>query len=152
MTENEKVERMIEIANSGKNVKIRGLGNSMRPLLHGGRDEIYLQAITEDKPLCVGDVVLYCVDDVYKIHRIMKIVPEGYIIAGDGNQFLEPPLKREYIYLRAIGFQRADRYISVENTGYRIYAYLWRVLYPVRPVFRKTKAFINVLTGRERYS
>ncbi|MCI7791339.1 MAG: hypothetical protein MR531_11305 [Lachnospiraceae bacterium] len=47
MTENEKVEKLIALAREGKIVRILGIGDSMRPLLHGGRDYIYFRALRD---------------------------------------------------------------------------------------------------------
>lgn len=152
MTENEKVEKLIALAKEGKTVRILGIGNSMRPLLHGGRDYIYFRALRKDESYQKGDVVLYQWDGIYVMHRIADIVPEGYIMLGDGNQFKEEPLSEDRIYLKAEGFLRNGRYISVQNKLYRIYVSLWVNFWKLRPFVRRCKAILNKITGKERES
>lgn len=152
MTENEKVEKLIALAKEGKTVRILGIGNSMRPLLHGGRDYIYFRVLRKGESYQKGDVVLYQWDGIYVMHRIADIVPEGYIMLGDGNQFKEEPLSEDRIYLKAEGFLRNGRYISVQNKLYRIYVSLWVNFWKLRPFARRCKAILNKITGKERES
>lgn len=127
MTEQEKVEQLIRLANEGKIVRILGIGDSMSPLLHSGRDYIYLRTLRDGENYQKGDVVLYLTDGIYVVHRIVDIVPEGYIMLGDGNQIKEEPILDKDIFLKAEGFLRNGRYISAMHPGYRLYAW-WRQL------------------------
>lgn len=147
-TENEKVEKLIEAAKKGKTVRILGIGRSMQPLLHGGRDYIYLRAPKENEPYQKGDVVLYQSKGRYVIHRIIQIVPKGYVMLGDGNQEPEPPTAPEEIYLKAEGFLRNGKYISVKQTGYRLYTSLWITFLAIRPFVRKCKWKLNKVFRR----
>lgn len=142
MTENEKVEALIRIANEGKIVRILGVGNSMRPLLHGGRDYVYFE---NKKNYKTGDIVLYISNGIYIMHRIAKITDEGYIMLGDGNQIMEEPISEENIFLKAIGFKRKNVYISVKNPLYRLYSWMWIKFWLYRPVVRSFKAKLNKL-------
>ena len=143
MTENEKVEELIRIAREGKIVRILGRGNSMRPLLLGDRDYVYLRTLEDGEQYSKGDVVLYWSGGIYIMHRILRIVPEGYIMLGDGNQELETPIPSERIYLKAEGFLRDGKYISTKRTGYKIYVMLWGTFWRFRPFVRRCKWILN---------
>lgn len=150
MTENEKVEELIRIAKEGKIVRMLGIGNSMRPLLHGGRDYIYLRTLQEEEAYQIGDAVLYKSEGKYVVHRIVDIVPQGYIMLGDGNQLKESPITKDNIYLKAEGFLRAGKYISAEKLLYRIYVKCWVTIWRYRPFVRSCKAVLNKLAGKGR--
>ena len=140
MTEYEKIEKLIEIASTGKTVRILGIGNSMRPLLHGGRDYIYFQKDTHYQK---GDIVLYFSQGKYIMHRIAQVTNSGYIMLGDGNQFKEEPIPQTDIYLKAVGFLRNNKYISAKHPLYRLYSSLWTNFWHLRPVVRRCKSMIN---------
>ena len=150
MTEHEKVEQLIRLANEGKIVRILGIGDSMRPLLHGGRDYIYLRTLRDGEDYKKGDVVLYLTDGIYVVHRIVDIVPEGYIMLGDGNQVKEAPITRQDIFLKAEGFLRNGRYISAMHPVYRLYVWWWVMIWSFRPFVRRCKALLNKITGKGR--
>ena len=125
--------KLIERACDGSIVRVLGIGSSMRPLLEGGRDYIDLIAVNRDTSLCVNDVVFYTShDQQYVTHRIYSASDQGYHMLGDGNLSVEPMIGRERILLKAIGFVRKGRYISIDSKGYQRYVTLWRRLYPVR--------------------
>lgn len=150
MTEQEMVEQMIRLANEDKIVRILGIGDSMRPLLHGGRDYIYLRTLRDGENYQKGDVVLYLTDGIYVVHRIVDIVPEGYIMLGDGNQIKEAPISDKEIFLKAEGFLRNGRYISAMHPIYRLYVWWWMAIRSFRPFVRRCKALLNKVTGKGR--
>ena len=63
-------------------------GTSMMPLLRQYRDIIEIRPKGEHR--CKKyDVVLYKRGKNYILHRVLRVLPDGYIIAGDHNTFLE---------------------------------------------------------------
>ncbi len=63
-------------------------GYSMLPLLRQKRDVVEIRP----KPgaRCRKyDVVLYKRGEQYILHRVLKVLPQGYLIAGDHNTFVE---------------------------------------------------------------
>lgn len=125
--------RLIEKARQGDIVRLLGMGNSMRPLLEGGRDYIDMISVQPDTELRINDVVFYRTpDNQYVTHRIYDATEAGYSMLGDGNLSVEPLIGRDHIYLKAIGFVRKGSYISVDSSGYQSYVRLWRRLYPIR--------------------
>jgi hypothetical protein len=125
--------KSIEKVRMGTAVRLLGIGRSMCPLLEGGRDYIDLIAVNHDTKLCKNDVVFYkSHDNQYVTHRIYSISEKGYYMMGDGNLSIEPLINRDNIYMKAIGFVRKGKYISIEALRYQIYVFLWMKLYPIR--------------------
>lgn len=132
-TDEKHILNLIDIARQGKTVRMIGIGSSMRPLLKDGRDFVDLIAVEDNTILKKNDVIFYkSHEDQYVLHRIYTVTGEGYYPNGDGNLCLEPLLPRDNIYLKAIGFLRNGRYISVQSKLYRLYSSLWTSLRPIR--------------------
>lgn len=144
--EAELIKQLIEQARSGKTIRMLGLGDSMKPLLKNGRDSIELAAIYPDTPLKKGDVVLYLCNGVYVLHRIIYISGDYYSMLGDGNLTVEPPLHRDFIYLKAVGYIRNGKYVRADAIHIRLYGFLWRKLYKHRPFLWKMISVIHKFT------
>lgn len=70
-----------ELAASGRALSYT-VGISMEPLLHNRRSTVVLEK--PQGPLRPGDVALYRnARDSYVLHRVIKVVPGGYVIRGD---------------------------------------------------------------------
>ena len=107
------------------------VGRSMMPLLRQRRDIIEIRKKQPGR--CKKyDVVLYKRGDKYILHRILKLLPEGYVIAGDNNAFLETDITDEKILGVMTRVIRNGRSISVDNKWYRLYVHLWCDCYPLR--------------------
>jgi hypothetical protein len=134
ITTNEKyIWELITKARQGKIVRMIGMGKSMRPLLEGGRDYIDLVAVDKDTQLKKNDIIFYkSYEDKFVLHRIFSVSEEGYYPNGDGNLNLEPLLKKERIYLKAVGFVRKGKYVSTDSKGYQLYVKIWTELKPRR--------------------
>jgi hypothetical protein len=147
-TDEEDIFQLIEKARRGDTVRMIGIGASMRPLLKDGRDFIDLVAVRDDTIIKKNDVVFYkSHEGLYVLHRILSVTSEGYYPNGDGNLLLEPLLKRENIYLMAVGFIRKGRYIPTGALMYRLYSAVWTLLRPMRGfIFRWYGRFRRLLT------
>ena len=100
------------------------VGLSMYPLLRQRRD------IIEIRPRPAGrcrkyDVVLYRRGGKYILHRVLKVLPEGYLIAGDHNTFLERDVRDDMILGVMTRVLRDGRTIRPEDWPYRLYVLLW---------------------------
>lgn len=62
-------------------------GISMRPMLKSGRDVVVVLPKTER--LKKFDVALYKRGEVYVLHRVIKVEPDGYVIRGDNTYYDE---------------------------------------------------------------
>lgn len=113
-------------------------GASMLPLLRQQRDIIEIRPKGENS--CKKyDVVLFKRGENYILHRILRVLPDGYIIAGDNNSFLEYDIKDEQIIGIMVRLVRDGKEISMTDKKYRLYVHLWCDFYPVRMFLLRIK-------------
>lgn len=72
-----------DLVDEGKSVTIRPKGDSMLPFIRSERDSVTL--LKPDRPLEVGDIVLFRYKERYVLHRIYAIDGERITLMGDGN-------------------------------------------------------------------
>ena len=117
-------------------------GVSMRPLFKTNRDMVIIRKPTEE--LRRFDVALYKLPSgKYVLHRVIKVLPDKYVIRGD-NTYSREYVPKEWVIGVLTEFNRKGKRISVENKGYRLYARLWNFIYPVRYLYVKARS----LAGR----
>ena len=108
-------------------------GFSMMPLLRQKKDVVMLRSKGEER--CRKyDVVLYRSGDGHNfiLHRVLKVRPDHYIIAGDHNTFLEYGITDDQILGVMTSIRRNGKDITMDNRLYRLYVHLWCDCYPVR--------------------
>ena len=116
-------------------------GTSMMPLLRQYRDIIEIRPKGEHR--CKKyDVVLYKRGKSYILHRVLRVLPDGYIIAGDHNTFLEYDIKDEHIIGVMVRMIRDGKEISMTDNKYRLYVHLWCDFYPVRMGLLRIRRFL----------
>ena len=114
------------------------VGGSMLPLLHQYRDIIEIRKKMPGR--CQKfDVVLYKRGEKYILHRVLEVLPKGYIIAGDNNTFVETDIKDENILGVMTRVIRNGKSITMDNWKYRLYVHLWCDCYPVRMLILRVK-------------
>ena len=107
------------------------VGGSMLPLLRQRRDIIEIHAKGPER--CKKyDVVLYKREGMYILHRILKVLKNGYLIAGDNNTFTDPPVTDDMILGVLTRVVRNGKSITPDNFWYRCYMHLWCDCYPLR--------------------
>jgi hypothetical protein len=127
----------------------RNKGTSMMPLLRQGRD---LFTIVKKGPeRCRKyDVVLYKDAKGHHIlHRVIKVVPEGYIIRGDNTYRNEFRTDAEIIGVMT-GLTRDGREISTEDLFYKLYSVLRNASYPFRYVYLQLRRAAGKLLKRNK--
>ena len=112
-------------------------GRSMMPMLRENRDLLIVESIPQNdnsmKMRCHKfDVVLYKRGERYIIHRILKVLPDGYIICGDNNWRREYDIDDTKILGKLTAFVRDGTEISVTDRKYMLYVHLWCDFYHVR--------------------
>ena len=114
------------------------VGCSMLPLLRQRRD------IIEIRPLAARpkkyDVVLYKRGDRYILHRIIKVLPDGYVIMGDHNTFKEYDVTDDMILGVMTRVVRDGKSITTTDWRYKLYYHIWVDFYPIRVFILKCKA------------
>lgn len=108
------------------------VGASMHPLLRQHKDIIEIRKKDSAYRCKCYDVVLYKRGNKYILHRILKVLPKGYLIAGDNNTFVETDIRDENILGVMTRVIRNGKSITMDNWKYRLYVHLWCDCYPVR--------------------
>ena len=124
-------------------------GMSMYPMLRNRKDSIVVKKTTER--LKKYDVALYKRGDAYILHRVMKVLPDSYIIRGDNCDKKEYGIRDEQILGVLVEFYRGDKKVSLDQWFYRVYvrAYcactpIWWVVRQFGRVIRKGKRILKM--------
>ena len=115
----------------GHNVLVRPDGDSMMPLLRGGRDIVELAPITS-ADIRRGAVVFYNYRGHYMIHRIVGINDGVCEILGDGNITPEYLPAREIIGVVCSIRRPSGRVVAVSSRRWKMCSALWMALRPAR--------------------
>ena len=135
-SEEKKIE---DILLPGITVRIRPIGNSMRPLIHADRDTVFLVKADPAK-LAVGDLVLYRREyGALVLHRIISIKKGMLYLSGDNNYEIEGPLAPEQIIGVTTEITRAGKIIKTTDPLYRLYILLWPGSRPLRQFLYKLR-------------
>ena len=133
------------------------VGISMYPMLRHRRDTIVLKPKTGR--LKKYDVPLYKVGDKYVLHRVIKVLPDGYIIRGD-NLIIKERVRDDQILGVLKEFYRNPKNVNVSNAKtlsetkpvnmngfkYKLYVRVWHYSFPIRIIYKKFRHFVgNVL-------
>lgn len=79
---------IIETLDMGKAFKINPNGISMEPLIHQGRDSVYIKK--PEGRLKKYDIAFFKrKNGEYVLHRVVKVKPDSYIFCGDNQWLLE---------------------------------------------------------------
>lgn len=113
------------------------VGVSMYPMLRNRQDTALV--VPKTGRLKKYDVPLYRRGDSYVLHRIIKVLPDGYDIRGDNCVETERGVPEECIIGVLDKFWRAGKEVSVDSRGYRFYARVWVMLSPFVRTFRRLK-------------
>ena len=117
------------------------VGYSMMPLLRQKKDIIEIHDKGSER--CKKyDVILYKSGDRYILHRILKVLPDRYVVAGDHNTFLDPPVTDDMIVGVMTQVIRDGKSITPDNFWYKMYVHLWCDFYPIRVFLLKAKVFM----------
>ena len=114
----------------------RNKGVSMMPLLRQERDLFVIER--NSQRLRRFDVALFRRGKQYVLHRVVKVLPEGYIIRGD-NCIENEPVCEEQVLGVMTSFVRDGKETAVTVPAYRVYVVIIYALYPPRVVAVKVK-------------
>ena len=113
------------------------VGVSMMPLLRQGKDLFTIENNNGER-YKKGDVVLFARGkDKYVLHRIIKVLPEEYVILGDNCVNPERGIKDSDIHGKMISFVRNGKEHSITEKRYRLYTGFILFTNPVRVFFKK---------------
>lgn len=118
----------------GQQVTLQISGDSMRPTLKPRRDAAVLEALHEWPPRR-WDILFYKSQrsaSGYTLHRVRRVTPEGPIMNGDAQTWVEGPLEREQVLGKAVMLLRKGKPLDVDKRSYRLYVWLWSFTRPAR--------------------
>ncbi len=117
-------------------------GVSMQPMLRQKRDAVVIRP--QQGRLSKLDVALYRRDSgKYVLHRVVRVLPDGYVIRGDNCFFDETDITDREIIGVLTGFVRKGKERKANDRAYRLYARLWVAFYPLRRFLHLCKGFLT---------
>ena len=119
-------------------------GVSMVPMLRDRRDTIIV--IKTEERLKKYDVALYKRGDSYVLHRVIKVLPDSYIIRGDNCIAKEYGITDSDILGKLNSFYRKEKEINMNGAAYKIYSKIIVALHP----FVSFKIKLLARIGRKR--
>jgi signal peptidase I len=143
MTESDKEHRtLIETGFSllagGTSLRLSAYGYSMYPSLKPGTIVTIEPVKTGDK-LSPGEIIAWKREDLFIIHRLVKIVGSGdtiqYVTRGDSCLYPDLPINKEQI---------AGRVISAETTGGKIIRIKNKLITPSAGRLNRTRVWIII--------
>lgn len=126
------------------------VGTSMLPLLSEGRD--LFTVVSKGKRRCsAGDVVLYRRPPThYVLHRVVKVLPGGYLTRGDNCVACERVPEDDVIGVMT-GFVRDGCSHSVDERRYRLYVWVWLHSAGIRATFGRVCRALCYRLGRHAH-
>ena len=112
-------------------------GISMYPMLRDRRDTIVISPVTER--LRKYDVPLYKKGNSYVLHRIIKVLPDSYVICGDNCITIEKGIRDGDIIGKLTSFYRGDKLVHLDSFWYQAYCRLIYAAIPFRISYRRLK-------------
>ena len=116
------------------------VGVSMWPMLRNRRDTIVVRPAAGR--LNRYDVALYRAHGNYVLHRVVRVLPEGYIIIGD-NCITEEHVEDSQVLGVLSEFYRGDKHVDMAGLPYRAYVWLWVTTAPARHFAKRAKGWLG---------
>lgn len=118
-------------------------------MLHLLRQQKDLFIITKRQGRCRKyDVALYKrADGAYVLHRIIKVLPDGYVFLGDNCLNKEYGITDQDVLGVMTSFVRDGKEYAADAGGCLLYAKVWYMLYPVRRLWKLLKLKIRRIGG-----
>lgn len=110
-------------------------GMSMYPMLRNRKDTIVIKPY--EGRLQKYDVPLYKRNETYILHRIVKVLPNSYVICGDNCEQREYDITDTQILGVLTEFYRGDKKVDMQGLGYKLYARIWCATFGLRMCYKK---------------
>lgn len=115
-------------------------GVSMYPMIRDRKDTIIIRPCTGR--LHKYDVPLYKRGEKYVLHRIIKVLPESYVICGDNCMQREYDISDKEILGVLTEFYRGEKKVDLESKRYKCYVKIWCALYPFRYFYKRLRGIL----------
>ncbi len=123
-------------------------GVSMYPMLRDRKDTIIVKR--PNGRLNKYDVALYRRGTQYVLHRVIKVLPDSYIIRGDNCEAKEHGITDSQIIGVLDGFYRGEKYVPLTKFLYKLYVRLHhKAVLPIKVLFRRSKRFAQKIIKRK---
>ena len=127
-------------------------GVSMMPMLRDRRDTVVITPARER--LKKYDVALYRSGENCLLHRVVKVLPDSYVICGDNCITLERGITDAQILGKLTEVRRGEKKLKLDGFWYGLYCrYIVATFYP-RRIFRRAKGAVysaaKKLFGRKK--
>ncbi len=117
------------------------VGESMKPLLKDRQTHVTIAPIGDAKS---GDILLYIrKNGALVLHRLIKLDGDFYYMRGDNTYGLERIERAQAIGVATHVYRGKGEISLKDNFGYKVYAVLWRALYPCRFLLHKAAALLR---------
>ncbi|MDD2512138.1 MAG: hypothetical protein PHH64_06420 [Proteiniphilum sp.] len=121
-----------EIA-TGRAIRIKTKGVSMRPFIVGGKDELILRQ-ADDHSFHRGAILLAELGEQRQVaHRVCRIEGEEITLRGDGSLQLTEVCGRGDVIAEVVAVVRKGKMVEKGSSCWNRYRYLW----PSSPFMRK---------------
>lgn len=108
-------------------------GSSMRPFIRSGEDLVQLRAKKPGERFSKYDVVLYHPPGgEYILHRIVKVLPDSYVLCGDNRVTKEPDITDDIVLAVLTGIVRKGKSLNIHSRGYRFVLRCWYTFFGPR--------------------
>ena len=130
---------------AGESLTCFTVGNSMEPLLYNRSTHVFIKKAEGD--LRRNDIPLYKrPSGQYVMHRVIRVSKDHYYTRGDNRGYLEK-VPKAWVLGVVTKIYRKGKYISITDPGYRLYVFLWNLIYPFRRVYYSIKARLKCRKG-----
>ena len=116
------------------------VGHSMEPMLKERLDTVMV--VPCEKRLKKYDVALYRVGDKRVLHRVVKVLPDSYVMCGDNCVLLEKGIKDEDIIGLLSEAWQGDRKLDLNSPRYRFYCRRRVAAFYPRKLFKRVRGFV----------
>ena len=123
-------------------------GVSMMPMLRDSRDTIVVMPVSER--LKKYDVALYRRGEEYVLHRVIKVLPDSYIIRGDNCIAKEYGITDKDVLGVLVEFYRGEKHVNVNKRSYKAYSAFICALHPLVVLGARVKARIHRVASKLR--
>ncbi|MEA5019229.1 MAG: S24/S26 family peptidase [Gordonibacter sp.] len=111
------------------------VGSSMWPMLRNRRDTIVIRPVSGS--LSRYEVPLFRRGNDYVLHRVVRVLPDSYVMCGDNCAEQELGVTDDQIVGVLKEFYRGKRRVRHDARAYRAYARIWCAFYPLRRVRKR---------------
>lgn len=123
------------------------VGVSMMPLLRQGRDVMVIQKKGAERCRNYDAVLFKRRNGQYVLHRIVKVLDNGYYIIGD-NCISGEYVQEDQVLGILTEVVRGKKTIRVTDFGYLLYVHLWCDFLPIRCFLLRARSFVFRIGGK----